>query len=63
MGHYDSDENLTCTGHSEIYLQLFFLTDWLACNQNNVFEWRNISTHRLLFQCASTIKIQLRVLV
>jgi hypothetical protein len=36
---------------------------WLAQNQNNVSEWSNISTHRLLFRWASTIKIQLSVLV
>ena len=24
--------------------------DWLACNQNNVSEWSNMSTRRLLFQ-------------
>jgi hypothetical protein len=37
--------------------------DWLAQNQNNVSEWRDMSTRRLLFQCASTIKIQLSMLV
>ena len=37
--------------------------DWLARNQNNVSEWSDISTGGLLFQCASTIKIQLSVLV
>ena len=36
---------------------------WSALNQNNVSEWRDMSTHWLLFQWASTIKIQLRVLV
>jgi hypothetical protein len=35
----------------------------LARNQNNVSEWSDISTGGLLFQCASTIKIQLSVLV
>jgi hypothetical protein len=25
-------------------------TDWLARNQNNVSEWSDMSTHRLLFQ-------------
>jgi hypothetical protein len=35
----------------------------LAWNQNNVFEWSDMSTRRLLFQWASTIKIQLSVLV
>jgi hypothetical protein len=24
--------------------------DWLARNQNNVYEWSNMSIHRLLFQ-------------
>jgi hypothetical protein len=37
--------------------------DWLARNQNNVSEWSDMSTRRLLFQWASTIKIQLSVLV
>jgi hypothetical protein len=37
--------------------------DWLARNQNNVSEWSDISTRGLLFQSASTIKIQLGVLV
>jgi hypothetical protein len=36
--------------------------DWLAQNQNNVSEWSDMSTHGL-FQWASTIKIQLSVLV
>jgi hypothetical protein len=35
----------------------------LARNQNNVSEWNDISTRGLLFQWASTIKIQLSVLV
>jgi hypothetical protein len=37
--------------------------DWSARNQNNVFEWSNMSTRGLLFRWASTIKIQLSVLV
>ena len=37
--------------------------DWLARNQNNVPEWSDMSTSGLLFQWASTIKIQLSVLV
>jgi predicted LPLAT superfamily acyltransferase len=37
--------------------------DWLARNQNNVSEWSDMSTRGLLFQWASTIKIQLNVLV
>jgi hypothetical protein len=32
--------------------------DCLARNQNNVFEWSDMSTRGLLFQWASTIKIQ-----
>jgi hypothetical protein len=35
----------------------------LTRNQNNVSEWSDIFTHGLLFQWASTIKIQLSVLV
>ena len=37
--------------------------DWLARNQTNMSEWDYMSTHGLLFQCASIIKIQLSVLV
>jgi hypothetical protein len=37
--------------------------DRLARNQNNVSEWRDMSTRGLLFQWASTINIQLSVLV
>ena len=37
--------------------------DWLSRNQDNVSEWGDMSTRRLLFQWASTIKIQLSVLV
>jgi hypothetical protein len=37
--------------------------DWLARNQDNVSEWSDMSTCDLLFQWASTIKIQLSMLV
>jgi hypothetical protein len=37
--------------------------DWLALNQDNVSKWSNMSIHGLLFQWASTKKIQLSVLV
>jgi hypothetical protein len=37
--------------------------DWLARNQNNVSEWSDMSTRGLLLQWASTIKVQLSVLV
>ena len=36
---------------------------WLACNQENMSQWSGMSTHRLLFQWPSTIKIQLSTLV
>jgi len=36
--------------------------DWLAGNQNNVSEWTDMSTRRLLFQRPSSIKIILSVL-
>jgi len=36
---------------------------WLAQNQDNVSEWCDMSISRLLFQWASTIKIQLSMLV
>jgi hypothetical protein len=32
--------------------------DWLIRNQDNVFEWGDMSIHELLFQWGSTIKIQ-----
>jgi hypothetical protein len=35
--------------------------NWSTQNQDNVFGWNDMSTHRLLFQWA--IKIQLCVLV
>ena len=37
--------------------------DWLLWNMDNVSEWSNISTCRLLFQWASTIKVQLSLLI
>ena len=37
--------------------------DWLTQNQNNVSEWIDMSTYGLLFHWASTIKIQLSLLV
>jgi hypothetical protein len=37
--------------------------DWLVKNQDNVSEWNDMSTCELLFQWASTIKIQLNMLV
>jgi hypothetical protein len=37
--------------------------DWLARNQDNVSEWGDMSIHKLLFQWASTVKIQLSILV
>ena len=37
--------------------------NWLARNQDNVSEWGDISIRGLLFQCSSTIKIQLSELV
>jgi hypothetical protein len=36
--------------------------DWSAWNQDNVSECGDMSIRGLLFQCASTIKIQLSVL-
>ena len=37
--------------------------DWLARYQNDVSEWSDVSTRRLLFEWASTIIIKLSVLV
>ena len=39
------------------------IKDWLARIQYNVSDWGNMSTRGLLFQLASTTKIQLSVLV
>ena len=35
----------------------------MARNQDNVSEWSDMSTRGVLFQCVSTMKIQLSVLV
>jgi hypothetical protein len=37
--------------------------DWLTRNQNYVSEWSDLSIRGLLFQWASTMKVQLSVLV
>jgi hypothetical protein len=37
--------------------------DWLDRNQDNVSEWNNVSTNRLLFQWSNHLKVQLRALV
>jgi hypothetical protein len=37
--------------------------DWLDRNQNNVFEWSDMSIRGLLFQGAYAIKIKFNVLV
>ena len=37
--------------------------DWLTRNQNNVSEWSGTINRGLLFQWASTMKIQFSVLV
>jgi hypothetical protein len=37
--------------------------DWYARNENNVSEWRHLSSRGLLFQWAITMNIQLSVLV
>ena len=37
--------------------------DWLAWNHDNVSKCSDMSTSKLLLQCASTIKIQLSMLV
>jgi hypothetical protein len=37
--------------------------DWLARNQDNMSEWGDMSIRELLFQWASTLNIQLSVLV
>jgi hypothetical protein len=39
------------------------IKDWFACNQENVSEWGEMSFRGLLFQWASTIEIQLSMLV
>ena len=37
--------------------------DWLVWNQSNVSEWGDMSICRLLFQWASTIKIQMDLII
>ena len=37
--------------------------DWMARNQDNGFEWNDMSIRGLLFQSDSAIEIQLSVLV
>jgi hypothetical protein len=37
--------------------------DWLTQNQDNVSQWSDMSTNELLFQCATTIKLQQNLLV
>ena len=37
--------------------------DWLAQSQDNVSEWGDMSIRELLIPCASTIKIQLSMLI
>ena len=37
--------------------------DWLVRKQDNLSEWGNMSIRGRLFQCASTLKVQLSVLV
>ena len=37
--------------------------DWLAQNLDNVSEWGGMSTHGLLFQRVSTIKMQRSLLI
>ena len=37
--------------------------DWLAQSQDNVSEWGDMFIRELLIQCASTIKIQLSMLI
>jgi hypothetical protein len=46
-----------------LYQELGFHKYWLAWNWVNVSEWSDMSTRWLMFQWASTIKIQIRVLV
>ena len=36
--------------------------DWLTRNQDNVSEWSDMSICGLIFQCTSTIQIQINVL-
>jgi hypothetical protein len=35
----------------------------MAQNQDNVFEWSDMSIRRRLFQCSNTINTQLKVFV
>jgi hypothetical protein len=51
-----------------VYTKIIVLSDkailtYFFLNQDNVSEWGDMFIRRLLFQCASTIKIQLNMLV
>jgi hypothetical protein len=39
------------------------IKDWFACNQENMSHWGEMSFRGLLFQWASTMEIQLSMLV
>jgi len=39
------------------------MTGWLMQDQDNVYKWSDMSTCELLFQWATTIKIQLSMMV
>jgi hypothetical protein len=56
-------QNSAITKDYKIGICYFYGKHCLARNQNNVSEWGDMSICRLLFQGASTIKIQLSILV
>jgi hypothetical protein len=49
-----------CTKHAALRSKNKY---WLARNEDNVCEWSDMSTNRVLFPWTSTIKIQLSVLI
>jgi hypothetical protein len=61
--HKDYKIGISCFSAKHAALIKRKSKDWLTRNQDIVSEWDHMSIHRLLFQWASTIKIQLRVLV
>ena len=52
-----------CCFSAENASQMSKSKDWLGQNQNNVCEWSDMSTRGLYIQWASTIEIQLSMLV
>ena len=55
--HRPSQSNSICYFSAKYAVLMSRSKDWQARNQDNVSEWNDMSTHELLFQLGSTIKI------